>query len=142
MLVEAEVCESPSILFHGLCFSDANCGKICSQEGFISGHCKGIKLRCICFKDCGGPTKPPKVNPPTTPPTGCPNPPAGGCPKPPVVPAPKPPKPPVVPVPKPPVIPVPSPPTGCPNPPSTPGYNPPTGCPNPPSGCRKPAGGC
>ncbi|KAL0310837.1 UNVERIFIED_CONTAM: hypothetical protein Sangu_2378400 [Sesamum angustifolium] len=48
---EAAVCESPSKLFTGLCFSDRNCSAICEKENFVTGHCKFWK--CICSKDCG-----------------------------------------------------------------------------------------
>ncbi|KAH6768721.1 hypothetical protein C2S51_014057 [Perilla frutescens var. frutescens] len=56
------------------------------MEGFLYGHCKGVLMRCICYKDCKGAS--PKAKPPLTPPPpprGCPktsHP--GGCPKPPV----------------------------------------------------------
>ncbi|KAK4434707.1 hypothetical protein Salat_0633500 [Sesamum alatum] len=48
---EAVVCESPSKLFTGLCFSDKNCLVICEKEKFVNGQCKFWK--CICSKDCG-----------------------------------------------------------------------------------------
>ncbi|XP_011086334.1 uncharacterized protein LOC105168097 [Sesamum indicum] len=48
---EAAVCESPSKLFTGLCFSDRNCSAICEKENFVTGRCKFWK--CICSKDCG-----------------------------------------------------------------------------------------
>ncbi|KAK4434708.1 hypothetical protein Salat_0633600 [Sesamum alatum] len=48
---EAAVCESPSKLFTGLCFSDKNCLAICEKEKFVNGQCKFWK--CICSKDCG-----------------------------------------------------------------------------------------
>ncbi|XP_020552054.1 defensin-like protein [Sesamum indicum] len=48
---EAAICESPSKLFTGLCFSDKNCSAICEKEKFVTGQCKFWK--CICSKDCG-----------------------------------------------------------------------------------------
>ncbi|KAK4434704.1 hypothetical protein Salat_0633200 [Sesamum alatum] len=48
---QAAICESPSKLFTGLCFSDKNCLAICEKEKFINGQCKFWK--CICSKDCG-----------------------------------------------------------------------------------------
>ncbi|KAL1556034.1 hypothetical protein AAHA92_11702 [Salvia divinorum] len=51
---EAVLCSAPSKLFRGLCFntSDNNCSVICKKEGFSFGNCKGLRLRCICQKDC------------------------------------------------------------------------------------------
>lgn len=52
MLSEAALCSAPSRLFRGLCLSDSNCASICEQEGFLSGHCKSVGLKCICEKNC------------------------------------------------------------------------------------------
>lgn len=52
--VEAAVCEARSQFFKGLCFKSDNCVSICENEGYITGHCKGFRRRCICSKDCGG----------------------------------------------------------------------------------------
>lgn len=59
MLGEAAVCESPSRLFRGACFSNRNCASIC-------GECKFLK--CKCTKDCsGGGQGPPNEGPPNNP---------------------------------------------------------------------------
>lgn len=50
MLGEAALCEAPSRLFKGACFSSGNCGTICETERFLNGRCKFFK--CICSKDC------------------------------------------------------------------------------------------
>lgn len=47
---EAALCEAPSRLFSGACFSSHNCGTICETEGLANGRCKFFK--CICSKDC------------------------------------------------------------------------------------------
>lgn len=59
---EALMCETPSSLFNGLCFSERNCASICDKEGFTFGHCKTLK--CVCAKDCGVGKTPPVQGPP------------------------------------------------------------------------------
>uniref|UniRef100_M1B7U5 Defensin n=2 Tax=Solanum tuberosum TaxID=4113 RepID=M1B7U5_SOLTU len=52
MVVEAKTCESPSRRFKGLCFNTWKCRFVCSTERFSSGHCNGLRHRCICTKQC------------------------------------------------------------------------------------------
>lgn len=59
---EALMCETPSTIFKGLCFSERNCGSICEKEGFTLGHCKALK--CVCAKDCNVGKTPPRQGPP------------------------------------------------------------------------------
>ncbi|PIM99521.1 hypothetical protein CDL12_27988 [Handroanthus impetiginosus] len=73
MMSEATICEAPSTLFTGLCFSDRNCGTICEKEGFLNGYCKFLK--CTCSKDCnvgGGGGSPGQGAPRNGPPEGGP----------------------------------------------------------------------
>ncbi|KAI3466302.1 hypothetical protein Pfo_022965 [Paulownia fortunei] len=56
MQAEAAICETRSQQFKGLCFRNDNCGSICEKEGYLSGRCKGLLLRCFCEKDCGAGT--------------------------------------------------------------------------------------
>ncbi|XP_011095738.1 extensin-like [Sesamum indicum] len=166
--VGAAVCSAPSRLFHGVCILDSNCAKICEKEGYLSGNCKGLLMKCICIRDCGGegdpPQGPPDTSPPDSPDTHHPQPPTIPSPCPPCV-CRKPPSPPpptgcpdppfIIPLPNPPptgcphhpIFPIPIPPSGCPNSPVIPVPKPPTACPtppiitnipNPPSGCPNP----
>ncbi|KAL0306091.1 UNVERIFIED_CONTAM: hypothetical protein Sradi_6026400 [Sesamum radiatum] len=161
--VEAAVCSAPSRLFHGVCILDNNCAKICEKEGYLSGNCKGLLMKCICIRDCGGegdpPVGPPDTTPADPPGTHYPEPPTIPSPCPPCV-CPKPPSPPpptacpetpfIIPpptgCPHHPIFPIPIPPPCCPNSPVIPISKPPTACPtlpiitipNPPSGCPKP----
>ncbi|KAL0443128.1 UNVERIFIED_CONTAM: Defensin-like protein [Sesamum latifolium] len=149
--VEAAVCSAPSRLFHGVCILDSNCAKICEKEGYLSGNCKGLLMKCICIRDCGGESDPPEGPPdPPTIPSPCPPcvcrkppcPPPTACPDPPfIIPPPTgSPHHPIFP------IPIPIPPSGCPNSPVIPIPKPPTArhtpliitIPSPPSGCPKP----
>ncbi|XP_060172004.1 defensin-like protein isoform X2 [Lycium barbarum] len=50
--VEARTCESQSKRFKGLCVSDTNCATVCLTEGFTGGHCRGLRHRCFCTRDC------------------------------------------------------------------------------------------
>ncbi|XP_049403861.1 defensin J1-2-like [Solanum stenotomum] len=50
--VEAKTCESQSRRFKGLCFNTWKCRFVCSTERFSSGHCNGLRHRCICTKQC------------------------------------------------------------------------------------------
>ncbi|WMV06617.1 hypothetical protein MTR67_000002 [Solanum verrucosum] len=52
MIVEAKTCESQSRRFKGLCFNTWKCRFVCSTERFSSGHCNGLRHRCICTKQC------------------------------------------------------------------------------------------
>ncbi|CAA0841441.1 Defensin-like protein 1 [Striga hermonthica] len=52
MVAEARKCESKSQRFKGPCFIKANCAAVCRTEGFHSGHCRGIRRRCYCTKNC------------------------------------------------------------------------------------------
>lgn len=57
--VEGARCSAPSSLFRGPCVIDMNCQTMCEKEGFEDGHCKGLRRRCICYKDCGDDQSPP-----------------------------------------------------------------------------------
>ncbi|KAF3774336.1 Defensin [Nymphaea thermarum] len=49
---EARICSTPSLKFHGLCFSDTNCANICHTEHFPKGSCQGFRRRCMCETPC------------------------------------------------------------------------------------------
>jgi len=52
VVVEGQICETPSTRFNGLCFSGNNCASGCHGEGFPDGDCEGVHRRCICRKPC------------------------------------------------------------------------------------------
>ncbi|KAL7001434.1 hypothetical protein U1Q18_002585 [Sarracenia purpurea var. burkii] len=56
MVGEARTCETKSRTYQGACLNDRNCANVCLTEGFTGGHCKRLKRRCYCTKDC--PTQP------------------------------------------------------------------------------------
>ncbi|XP_030512847.1 defensin Ec-AMP-D2-like [Rhodamnia argentea] len=52
MAVEARTCESQSQRFKGACVRGSNCAAVCQTEGFHGGHCRGLRRRCFCTKNC------------------------------------------------------------------------------------------
>ncbi|KAB2606896.1 defensin-like protein 2 [Pyrus ussuriensis x Pyrus communis] len=50
--VEGKICEVPSTLFKGLCFSSNNCKHTCRKEQFTRGHCSVLTRACVCTKKC------------------------------------------------------------------------------------------
>ncbi|KAK1256644.1 hypothetical protein QJS04_geneDACA024732 [Acorus gramineus] len=50
--VEARLCKVPSGGYRGVCVSDTNCAQVCMSEGFSGGDCKGLRRRCMCYKQC------------------------------------------------------------------------------------------
>ncbi|CAA0818520.1 Defensin-like protein 4 [Striga hermonthica] len=50
--VAGRTCDSQSHGFKGQCWSDTNCGLVCRNEGFPSGHCRGFRKRCFCRRPC------------------------------------------------------------------------------------------
>ncbi|VFQ73660.1 unnamed protein product [Cuscuta campestris] len=52
MVAEGRTCESQSHKFKGPCLSDTNCASVCKTEGFPEGHCRGLRRRCFCKKNC------------------------------------------------------------------------------------------
>ncbi|KAL6505853.1 hypothetical protein OROHE_023232 [Orobanche hederae] len=54
MMAEARTCESQSKNFKGVCVSNTNCANVCKNEGqgFTGGHCRGVRRRCFCTKNC------------------------------------------------------------------------------------------
>ncbi|GFS37102.1 hypothetical protein Acr_00g0049850 [Actinidia rufa] len=52
MVSEARTCYVRSRKFQGRCKTARNCNTACKHEGFLNGHCKGYKRRCICTTKC------------------------------------------------------------------------------------------
>ncbi|CAN6719188.1 unnamed protein product [Malus baccata var. baccata] len=50
--IEGKICEFPSTLFKGLCFSSNNCKHTCKKEQFTRGKCSLLTRRCMCTKKC------------------------------------------------------------------------------------------
>ncbi|KAK1256646.1 Defensin-like protein 1 [Acorus gramineus] len=50
--VEARLCKVPSGRYRGPCVRDTKCAEVCMSEGFGGGDCKGIRRRCMCYKQC------------------------------------------------------------------------------------------
>ncbi|MFS7937889.1 putative oxidoreductase [Helianthus anomalus] len=49
-VTEAKMCESTGRL--ASCAFDRDCSHSCEKDGFIDGHCDGIRRRCVCRKAC------------------------------------------------------------------------------------------
>ncbi|TQD92839.1 hypothetical protein C1H46_021548 [Malus baccata] len=50
--IEGKICEFPSTLFKGLCFSSNNCKHTCRKEQFTRGKCSLLTRTCMCTKKC------------------------------------------------------------------------------------------
>ncbi|BAT73191.1 hypothetical protein VIGAN_01065600 [Vigna angularis var. angularis] len=49
---EGKDCWQPSMTYKGICILTSNCIKVCVNEGFTSGKCRGFPPHCDCVYPC------------------------------------------------------------------------------------------
>ncbi|KAJ0806162.1 putative knottin, scorpion toxin, defensin, plant, knottin, scorpion toxin-like superfamily [Helianthus annuus] len=52
MVVEGRGCVSQTHGFKVRCMSNHNCDRVCKNQGFSAGVCRGVRGRCFCTKPC------------------------------------------------------------------------------------------